>query len=234
MITNARFKILSFIVFSVLAFAAGAQQYDCNCAVPESTSGGKAANMLVFREYQNPIHNYRGEQFFNQWDEGYIILSNGETINNMTLRYDRFTDELLWLRPGDFVTGVVNKSVIKGFVIYSQDLLQSYFLKRNIRPPGMDTISSFLHVLAEGDLDLLVYRHVVKAVSESRTVDNTIYYIFTDERNFQAVRLRRRSLTHLQGVDTDLMKSVIKNNRLSVNNELNFAKAVYLYNEAGR
>ena len=227
------FKILSVLFLTCLVMNAGAQQYDCNCTEPDNTSGSKADNLLVFREYQNPVHNYRGTQFFNAWSQGYVILNNGEKVNNMMLRYDMFTDELLWLRPNDFVTGIVKKTVIKGFVITGDEAGESYFIKRSIRPPGMDTIRSFLQVLAEGDLDFLVYRNVVKAVSESKTVDNTIYYIFTDDRSFTSIRLKRRSLVKFPGIDRERMKNIIKSGKLNVKNELNFTQAVYLYNQAG-
>jgi hypothetical protein len=217
----------------LLALACGtlAQQYDCNCTEPESIREDKAQNMLIFREYQNPIRNYGGSQFYNPWAEGYIILENDERVHDMLLRYDMFTDELIWLRDGDYVQGIVNKPSVKAFVMEVDSSL--YFVKKNIRPPGLNTTAAYLQVLTEGQLDLMVYRNVVKAVSESKTVANTMYYIFTDDRNYNSVRLRKGSLLSFPGIDKALMKNIIRSNRLNLKIEQNFIKAVYLYNHSG-
>jgi len=218
--------------FTLFAVTVSPQQYDCNCSEPLIVDGNYTLNMLVFREYHNPINSYRGEQFLNEWAKGSINLVNGEKINNITLRYDMFSDELLYLREDDFVTGIVNKDVVNTFQI-SASQSELSFVKKLIKLPAMDARISYLKVLVDREADLLVFRSVVKAISESRTVDNTIYYIFTEGDDFSPVKLRRGSLLKCSGIDRERMKKVLKENKLSLKDELNFARAVYLYNQNG-
>jgi hypothetical protein len=162
--------------FTLFAVTVSPQQYDCNCSEPLIVDGNYTLNRLVFREYHNPINSYRGEQFLNEWAKGNINLVNGEKINNITLRYDMFSDELLYLREDDFVTGIVNKDDCEHFQI-SASQSELSFVKKQIKlphwMPGFRTCRSLSMVKP----DLLVFRSVVKAISESRQL-TTPYIIF--------------------------------------------------------
>ena len=213
---------------------AGSQQYDCNCLDTDGSYNTYLLNLLISREYQNPISYYRGDQYFNTWAPGYLNLANGATVTNISLRYNKFLDEVLWLRTSDFKTGIINKSIVSGFAIFDQDnhLLGS-FVKRRIKTPGLDSVYAYLQVLAEGELSLYAYRNVVKAISESRTVDNTTYYIFVNEDQYYTIRLKKKSLLRIPVIDSEIMKSIIRTNRIVFRkNETNFAMALKLYNEA--
>lgn len=225
-------KLYLFVLFVISVTICKAQQYDCNCDADTDPGGHKVQSTLVFNEYHNPINNFRGGQFINTWSKGAVTLLTGETINDMMLRYDMFSDELLWLRETDFVTGIVNRNIVSSFRIFT-DEKELFFEKREVKHPGTDTADSYLQMLAEGELDLMVYRNVVKAVSESRTVDNTIYYLYTEDKNFSSVRLNRRSLLNCPGIDRERMKNVLRENKIAPKNELNFTRAVYLYNQSG-
>ena len=151
----------------------------------------------------------------------------------MMLRYDRYSDELLWLRQTDFRTGMINKSVVAGFEFSDEEgQLTRTFVKKEIRRPGMGSFDAYLQILVEGPVSLYVFRNVVQAVSVSKTVDNTLYFLHTGS-GWYPVAMRRRSLLKTPGIDIDLMKNIIRSNRLSFHNdESDFTKAVYLYNES--
>lgn len=227
-------KIVFLISVWVIIFPASSQQYECNCSETDGSYNTYLLNLLISREYQNPISYYGGNQYFNSWTIGRVNLTNGATVNNINLRYNKFLDELLWLRTSDFKTGVVNKSIVKGFMIYDEDnQLQGTFVKKKIKTPGMDSINAYLQILAEGELSLYTYRNVVRAISESRIVDNTSYYIFIDEDRYYTIRLKKRILLNIPEIDSEIMKSIIRTNRITFRgDETNFARAVKLYNEA--
>ena len=91
---------------------------------------------------------------------------------------------------------------------------------------------AYLQFLVEGNVSLYVFRNVVSAISESRTVDHTVYYLMVDSSSYM-VSMRRKSLLKTPGIDKDIMKGIFQSNRLKVRkNEVNFIRAVYLYNEA--
>jgi hypothetical protein len=228
-------RILLIVLTAYFCSILHSQQYECDCNEVNGSYNNFLQNLLISREYYNPIRHFDGEQYFSAWTPGNITLVNGVTVRDMTIRYDKYLDDILWLRQTDFKTGVINKSIVSGFDLYNTDYqLIGSFVKKRINPPGMAPIDAFLQVLAEGTVSLYVYRNVVQAISVSRTVDNTIYYICIGS-DCRSVALRRKSLIKTPGIDKDMMKSIIRSNRLTIyNDETDLAKAVYLYNEAIR
>lgn len=228
-------RIAFLIITACIGAGLHSQQYNCSCDKINGTHNLYLQNLLISREYYNPIQHYRGDQYFNKWTTGTISLVNGETIGDMMLRYDKFQDELLWLRQGDFKTGVVNKSIVTGFDIYDTDhQLMGSFIKKEIMLLGTGLTDTYLQVLAAGTVNFYVFRNVLKAVSESRTIDHTLYYLEIDSK-YYSVPLQRRGLLKTPGIDKEVMRNIIRSNHLSVKkNEANFSKAVYLYNKAIR
>ena len=226
-----KYRLQGTIVFFMLSASLFSQQYDCNCEGRDSAYADFIRKTLISRQYENPIMGYSGEQYFNNWSPGRIMLENGEIIENMTLRYDMYTDELLWQRTSDFQIGVVNKEIVKGFDFYGNGIQPEIsFVKRKLR--STDTKNVYLQVLAEGDLNFYVFRNLVSAAGENRTVDNTKYYIFSYPVQYTQVRLNRKSLLNLPGVGKEIIQAIIRTNHLSPGgNEADFTKAVYYYNQ---
>ena len=98
--------------------------------------------------------------------------------------------------------------------------------------PGRAAFDAYLEVITEGDIDFYAYRNVIRAVSESRVIDNTVYYICMGDDRVYTIRLNKKSLIHLPGIDSDLMKTIIRTNRIIFRkNEASVAAAVRLYNK---
>jgi hypothetical protein len=231
MTASIKYRVLGTIVFLMLSAGLFSQQYDCNCEVSDSVYADFIRKTLISRQYENPITGYSGGQYFNNWSPGRIILASGEIIENMTLRYDMYMDEVLWQRTTDFQIGVVNKEIVKGFDFYGDGIQPEVsFVKRKLR--STDTKNVYLQILIEGNLSLYVFRNLVSAAGESRTVDNTKYYIFSFPVQYIQVRLNRKNLLNLPGVGKDTIQAIIRTNRLNpIRNEADFTKAVYYYNQ---
>lgn len=225
-------KRISFlIIMAYIGAGLHSQQYNCNCEKINGTYDLYLQNLLISREYYNPIQYFGRDQYFNTWTSGTIKLINSETIDDIMLMYDMFQDELLWLRQGDFKTGVVNKAIVGGFDIYDTDhQLIGSFIKKKMKIFGKGLTDVYLQVLAEGTIELYVFRNVSRG--EGITIDHTQYYMEIDS-NYYSVPIRRRSLIKTPGIDKEVMRNIIRSNHLSVyENEANFSKAVYLYNKA--
>lgn len=227
-------KTLLTVLSLALVLLSAAQQYDCNCVEQDGLYNNYLQNLLISREYYNPVSYYRGDQYFNTWSPGEVVLSNGEKVTGISLRYQKYLDELLWLRNSDFRTAIVSKSIVSGFIIYDENQqTMGRFTKKSIKLPGTVPFDAYVEVLAEGRLDFYVFRNVVKAISESRFVDNTTYYVSLDDGGMRTIRLRRRSLIKLPGIDSELMKNIIRTNHIAFHkDEAQVAAAVRLYNEA--
>ncbi len=225
-------KRISFLVImAYIGAGLHSQQYNCNCDTVNGTHDLYLQNILISHEYYNPIQYLGRDQYFNTWTSGTIKLINGETIDDIMLMYDKYQDELLWLRQGDFKTGVVDKAIVKGFDIYDPDhQLKGSFIKKEIKLLGKGLTNVYLQVLVEGAVNLYVFRNV--SMGEGIAIDHTQYYLEIDS-NYYSVPIRRRGLIKTPGIDKEVMRNIIRSNYLSVyENEANFSKAVYLYNQA--
>ncbi|MBN2480754.1 MAG: hypothetical protein JXB19_03370 [Bacteroidales bacterium] len=211
------------------------QQYECNCEIQSGSYKKFLQDQLISVQYYNPIQYFRGVQYFNTWTSGNIKLINGEIIRDMTLRYDQYMDELLWLRHSDSAIGILNKSIVAGFDLFDTNgRLLGSFEKIRINLAGMGAIDAYLQVLAKGHVSLYAFRNVVKVIRESRTTNNTLYFIGVNSVPW-AVSLRRRSLLNTPGINREAMKGIIRSNRLILrNNEANLARAVSIYNEVNK
>jgi len=232
--TGIKFIILCvFMQFSNIGFVEG-QQYDCNCMETDGSYNTFLKNTLISRVYYNTIPHYEGEHYFNSWESGDIFLTSGEEIQNMTLRYDMFMDELLTLRMEDQKIGIVTKPAINGFRLYDRNG-NSYalFIRQNIKLPGAPAIDAFLQVLVEGYINMYAFRNLVKAVSASRTTSNLKYFVDVDNQRYLTSRLSKKFLYDIPGIQKEYMKEIISENRLRLRKyESDFIRAVDLYNKA--
>lgn len=238
----------------LMLFAAAhvhAQQYDCNCEIPEDPYEEFLKEQLISVQYQNPVSWYRGEQFYHDWTTGSVTLTDGAVIENMTLRYDMYLDELLWLRQMDNRTAFVTRAVVGTFDLFDalgQNIAS--FEKKTIPLMGLGRVDAYLQVLvngktgvawslgtmkdsgAKGAASLYAYRNVVRVMDESRLRENTLYFLETEE-GIYPVSLRKKSLVNTPGVDRDKMKALFRSEHIRLRNREGYTvDAVVTYNSA--
>lgn len=183
-------------------------------------------------EYINPVPGYKGNQYLGFWTKGEIILGNGERITDLNLRYERYLDELLWLRD-DFIAGIIYKGSIDGFrLLYPTEYDTVIFIKKRIKLPfTADSTDCFLQNLEPGKNYLCVYRKVIKLKDTHELTDETRYYIFNHDQ-VEWIRLKRHDLLNVAFIDKMKMKSILKSNKIALRgNEWQFARALKLYNQ---
>ena len=219
-----------FIWCNLLISQVFSQPADCDCSSVEDY-GINQQDGLMGIEYSNPVRGYTGEQYFNDWTPGEVSLYNGEVIKNILLRYERYLDELLWLRKTDFATGILQKTAILGFrLVDEQDRPTADFIKKKILLPMSDSTEAYLQVLASGQVAFYAYRNVNVTTVEYKLSNNTRYFICTGGNDF-LLTLKRKSLLNLPVVQKAEMKSILRVNRISVSgNEQEFIRAIELYN----
>jgi hypothetical protein len=190
-------------------------------------------NGLMGFEYNNRLERVKGNQYFSDWTKGDVIRKNGDVIPDIFLRYDKYSDELLWLRETDFKAGVLPRGDISGFVIYNEHKeVQAEFSLRKIKLPYKpDSSEIFLQVLAKGKLELLAYRKVVPSGSDYTLRDDNRYLVF-DNDNSYFVGATRRQLFKVPGIEVK-MKSLLKTNRIKLDGtEYCLIRVIDLYNRS--
>jgi len=210
------------------------QQSDCNCPVDDDYEM-QLQTALIGTEYHNPLAGYEGTQFFSYWTQGEVVLNNGDVIKNIYVRYDKYLDELLWMRNSDFKAGILKKGAIAGFMLYDdRNKLSATFTKKIIILPFIDSADTYLQVLVSGDLSLYAYRNTSVIWREYKLLNNNKYLISAGGE-YHWVDLKRKSLLDVPILQRTKMRSVLRSNKIMVrNDESEMARAIGLYNAAPR
>lgn len=214
----------------LLPFKATAQE-NCNCSSEEDYQAA-LLNGLISIEYSNQVAGYEGDQFLRDWAYGEVKLKNGTVIKNIILRYDRYLDDVLYLRPHDYRKGILNKSEIAEFALYEDGPYPSaLYVKKRIRLPYLDTTEVFVHNLVKGKLELFAFRNVKVEPVANRLYDNTKLVLSTKENDY-LIRLRRKNLLEIPVIDKVEMKKLLRRNHISIrDNEQGMAMAIRYYNQ---
>jgi hypothetical protein len=183
-------------------------------------------------EYTNPVVDYKGNQYFNDWTYGEIFLTSGERITGLLLRYEGYLDQLLWLRE-DYIPCILCKSCIKNFNLYddSDNLTASFIIKRGIRLPfENDSADCFFQILVQGDYSFYAFRKVGRLRDAFELVDDTRYYLFNNDQ-YEKIKLRKHYLLDVSFIDKMKMKSILESNKIRLrDNEQEFIRAIIIYN----
>jgi hypothetical protein len=171
-------------------------------------------------------------QFYGTWAKGELKLKNGCTVTNEYLRYNRYHDELLWLRGNDYSIGVVQKDLVESFTIFATEN-QPTMTFRNMRRNKWllsDSSSMYMQVLADGPL-LLVARRKALRIGENPELNPKDEYFFIKDNIFYKISITRRSLYKFMATEKEAMREIVRENNLNLRNEAQFAKAIMLYNQ---
>lgn len=193
-------------------------------------------NGLMGFEYKNSAERYKGNQYFNEWAKGDVFLENGDVIPLIFLRYDKFMDEVLWLRETDFKMGILPRGDINRFVIYTaQRDIMAEFMRRKIKLPyKSDSSEIFLHLLVKGDLELYAFRKVTQSANDYQLFDDTRYVLFINGKSY-FVWGGKRQLLKVPGIDDAKLKAVLKTNNIILDGtEQSLVRTIDLYNRDNR
>lgn len=226
-------KKLYLICWSLLCLShLYSQQSGCNCPVDEDYEK-QLRIALIGTEYHDPLAGYEGTQYSSFWTQGEVILNNGDVIKNIHLRYDKYLDEILWLRNSGFKAGILKKGAISGFQLYDdRNKIAATFMKKRILLPFVDSTDTYLQVLVSGAINLYAYRNTTVVWRESKLLDNNKYLLGAGGELYW-LELKRKSLLGIPVLQRTKMKSLLRSNRIMIrNDESEMARAISLYNAA--
>jgi hypothetical protein len=175
--------------------------------------------------------NVKGSYFMNdEWSSGDIHLITGNWVKNKQLKYNSFTDELIWLRPLDYSMILLEKEQILEFYINMIGIKEClHFKKMNL--DRTNSTYKFYQVLYEGRYGLYCNRRVINAEDATMKVDYATYsmpilksapvYIIVSE-SFELVTLKKinyRSLLKSYPQDKNILKNLLHDKHLSLKTE---------------
>ena len=225
-------KKLIISIILVLLTTAGllSQEFYCNCIEDISLTKDFQKN-LSGRFYVSRMMNY-GLQFYYKWATGDIITNDGQIIRNKFIRYNRYYDELMWLRKSDYKTAIIDRETIDEFIIYAEDNSPyAHFRKTRIKKwYESDSTDVFLEVLTEGHISLYVYRTLTVIRTKIEIYDKDIYYLMMNN-NYQRIDASRLGLMRALPQNKVQLKQIIRKNKLKIKIESQLIKAIELLNE---
>jgi hypothetical protein len=222
--------IVSIILVLITNAGLLSQEYYCNC-IEDISITEDFQRKLSGRFFVNRIMDY-GSQFFYKWANGDVIMNDGQIIRNKYIRYNRYSDELLWLRKSDYKTALLDKETIDEFIIYTEDNSPyAHFRKARIKKwYQFDSTDVFLQVLTEGNISLYVFRTVTVIRNKIEIYDKDIYYLLMNN-NYHRIDASRLGLIRALPQNKTELKQIIRKNKLKVKSEPHLIKAIELLNK---
>lgn len=195
--------------------------------------------------YLNPLSN---ANYFLQkeWENGTIILKDGDVFENMRMRYMAFGDELVAYNNNTRSLFVVDKNTVGGFIFYSPSEIanlagQEFVNLDSLNPPPF---KSYFQKLYWGRGKLLCFYQIeINKVSPYTGADGkmydaeyrlrNLYYILTENNDFFKIQLKNRSLYTLFPENKRAIKKLFRKNRINISNENSAIQAVKLLDAEG-
>jgi hypothetical protein len=172
-------------------------------------------------------------QYFYKWAEGDIIMSDGQVIHDKLIRYNRYYDELIWLREKDFKSAIVDKETVSEFIIYDEEK-EPYAHFKKIRIKNwyeLDSTDVFFQVLTEGDISLYAFRRTVLFSNRNEVYEKDEYYLHK-ENDYVKFEPRRFILLRTIPEYKSQLRQILRKNRLKIKYEPQLIKAIVLLNES--
>ncbi len=224
---NLFFLIILIIAGSMKVFS---QDY-CDCSKKDMDSADferkLSGQIFISRLKSHKV------QYFYKWTEGDIIMSDGYVIKNKLIRYNRYYDELIWLRRKDYKTAIVDKETVSGYILYN-DEKAPYASFKKIRIKNwyeLDSTDVYFQVLAEGPVSLYAFRRTILISNKNEAYEKDEYYLYKENEYFK-IEPRRINLVKKLPEYKSQLRQVLRKNRLKVRYEPQLIKAIVLLNKS--
>jgi len=188
--------------------------------------------------YLSPVSN---ASYFlqNDWEEGTIILRDGDVFENMRMRYMAFGDKLVAYNNNNRTLFIVDKSIVKEFIFYSRietgELTEQKFI--NLDSLNLLFNKSYFHELYSGALKLLCFYQVEQnkvspyigvggKMYDTEFRLKTMYYIMSKDNRVEKIQFNNRSFYNIYPEHKKEIKKILRKNKISVTDENSAVQAV--------
>lgn len=176
-----------------------------------------------------------------EWIDGAVTLKDGDTYENMKLRYHVYEDELIAYNKNNNTLYFVEKELVKSFS-FEEDGKTRIFLKLS-RAKGNGK-QQYFEELYSGTLSLLVFRYMYEHkvspyLDKLGTMRDTEYrlqsefYLYSENRPPQKILPKRRALLNTFPENKKEIKKVLRRNGLYIKEQQSMIQAFRILDEAG-
>ncbi len=228
-------------VFCILPAIAFAQTEKSMVSTEENLWNiSRSAGVVMTTNMDELYEGIKGTPYlFDTWREGNIILKDSSLIKDINIKYNIYTDDVLYLNSKSGDSLIIDRHRIDAFEIKgdsSADLL----LFSDIRlKPGSKDKSTFARVLYNGETKLLIkyIKVFIKADYKGaytagrrydEYTDNSQYYIMKDNE-LNRIKLNKKAITKVLADRENDVKSFIDKEGTDFDNENDVIKLLEYY-----
>jgi hypothetical protein len=179
---------------------------------------------------------YEGKPYFtDKWCVGNILLTNGESIDSLYMRYSSFKDELIYFNSEINIQIKIDKTIISAFSFADENGQIRRFRKQQF--DNSSKSERYFEVLSEGNPALLCYRKVnLNEVSAYRDTKGALknmayqqeylYYFYSPQKGYISVKPNKKGLLACFDKESQKpVKKLLRKNRISPLDEFSFVAA---------
>jgi hypothetical protein len=233
-------KYCIIFVFLFSFISTEAQLVDKDKNLTDSISQTKLTGETWFEQ-----KGYKGEQFFNKtWMLSDIILTTGETVYGVEVKYNGFLDELIWVNPTLNQQFKLDKQLIKEFSLKTKQGQLTHFKRLKIIKPGSTNRQSdlFAEVEVEGKISIYIQRKISVVNTDYITIDGIPsqeeiikptpqYFLkFLSSDFMQLEKIKLKLLMQLLPTQKQQIDLVMRKNNLKLKTEQDLVKLIKLLN----
>lgn len=185
---------------------------------------------LTGERYMDAEHKNEGMYLFEDWFPGRVLLASGHLITNISLRYNGYADELLWLKDKT-VQIMIDKESIKEFSILANQR-EHLFRKLKINF-GKDSTETFCESMYEGKVKVYVWRkdNLQSEIYRANMlyyiyVPKPVYCLFIGNKSYYLKNTRLKTLYAAVPQLEDRLRQRIREQHLKVRSEADFLKMI--------
>lgn len=172
---------------------------------------------------------------FDQWENGNIFLVGGDTVSDIPIKYDLYSEQLLYRKSASLDSFIVNKVVIKKFEIRDPKTgVELTFVKTG------ENNDEFMELLYNGSSKLFLdhQKPFIKAdykgpyskgIKYDEYKNATQYYLLKKNSEFLKIRLNKSSILKSLSDKKKKIEEFIKKNDLDLNRELDVIRVLTYY-----
>jgi hypothetical protein len=180
----------------------------------------RSANMVMTTNMDELYEGVKGTPYlFNIWKQGDIFLKDSSLIKDINIKYNIYTDDVLYLNSKSGDSLIIDRPRIDAFEIQG-DSPADLLLFRDIRlKPGSKDKSTFARVLYDGQTKFLIKytKNFIKADYKGaytagrrydEYTDNSQYYIMKDNE-LNRIKLNKKAIIKVLADRENEVKSFI-------------------------
>lgn len=181
---------------------------------------------LIGEAYSDLSYTHKGIHFRDEFLQGKIWFTNGDSLDDLSLRYNSFEDQLVWLskKHGQIL---LDRQSISQFELKKDD---TAFVFKRMQLPGIS--NGFLQICYEGEIKLYIKRkstpyttYIRNSIKYYKYRQVPVYYLVVRGKVFSMSR-NIKNLYQLFPGKEDAIRTSIRGKRLNFKRESDFIRAI--------